>query len=133
MFIFLQNCWWKLDQHKLSFLLSILPLTRLLMLFECITHQKPAVFLLVLQVSNSIGLSINISSLEFNSYRHIKTHFDAPGASNEESLNALAAGLNRKGAAMLFYQTCGMCKNMLPFLFFVESFLINPQHKQFNK
>ncbi|XP_044505130.1 sister chromatid cohesion 1 protein 1 isoform X2 [Mangifera indica] len=37
---------------------------------------------------------------------HIKTHFDAPGASNEESLNALAAGLNRKGAAMLFYQTC---------------------------
>ncbi|XP_031274096.1 sister chromatid cohesion 1 protein 1-like [Pistacia vera] len=37
---------------------------------------------------------------------NIKTHFDAPGASKEESLNALAAGLNRKGAAMLFYQTC---------------------------
>lgn len=33
------------------------------------------------------------------------SHFEMPGAPNVESLNNLA-GLNRKAAAMLFYQTC---------------------------
>ncbi|EEF41480.1 cohesin subunit rad21, putative [Ricinus communis] len=36
----------------------------------------------------------------------MKTHFETPGAPAVESLNNLAAGMNRKGAAMLFYQTC---------------------------
>ncbi|GKV28257.1 hypothetical protein SLEP1_g37336 [Rubroshorea leprosula] len=37
---------------------------------------------------------------------HLKTHFETPGAPQVESLNHLAAGMNRKGAALLFYQTC---------------------------
>ncbi|XP_065872708.1 sister chromatid cohesion 1 protein 1 [Euphorbia lathyris] len=36
----------------------------------------------------------------------MKAHFDTPGAPSVESLNKLADGMNRKGAAMLFYQTC---------------------------
>ncbi|KDO68882.1 hypothetical protein CISIN_1g008432mg [Citrus sinensis] len=36
----------------------------------------------------------------------MKSHFEMPGAPKVESLNNLAAGLNRKAAAMLFYQTC---------------------------
>ncbi|XP_038891624.1 sister chromatid cohesion 1 protein 1 [Benincasa hispida] len=36
----------------------------------------------------------------------MKAHFDTPGAASTESLNNLAAGMNRKAAAMLFYQTC---------------------------
>ena len=39
--------------------------------------------------------------------RQMKAHFDTPGAPQVESLNNLAAGMNRKGAALLFYQTCG--------------------------
>ncbi|KAK8593187.1 hypothetical protein V6N12_045272 [Hibiscus sabdariffa] len=37
---------------------------------------------------------------------HMKTHFETPGAPRVESLQNLAAGLTRKGAAQLFYQTC---------------------------
>ncbi|XP_065633160.1 sister chromatid cohesion 1 protein 1 [Quercus suber] len=36
----------------------------------------------------------------------MKAHFDTPGAPQVESLNNLATGMNRKGAALLFYQTC---------------------------
>ncbi|PON51391.1 Rad21/Rec8-like protein [Parasponia andersonii] len=36
----------------------------------------------------------------------MKAHFDTPGAPQLESLNHLANGMNRKGAALLFYQTC---------------------------
>ncbi|XWS74777.1 hypothetical protein CRYUN_Cryun01aG0026400 [Craigia yunnanensis] len=41
-----------------------------------------------------------------NIRKHMKTHFETPGAPQVESLNNLAAGLNRKGAAQLFFQTC---------------------------
>ncbi|XVE99812.1 hypothetical protein REPUB_Repub03eG0233600 [Reevesia pubescens] len=41
-----------------------------------------------------------------NIRKHMKTHFETPGAPQAESLNNLATGLNRKGAAQLFYQTC---------------------------
>lgn len=43
-----------------------------------------------------------------NLHRHLKTHFDTPGAPQTESLNQLAYGMDRKGAAQLFYQTCGI-------------------------
>ncbi|TXG50078.1 hypothetical protein EZV62_025953 [Acer yangbiense] len=36
----------------------------------------------------------------------MKMHFETPGAPEIESLHKLAAGLKRKGAAVLFYQTC---------------------------
>ncbi|WCJ21860.1 Sister chromatid cohesion 1 protein 1 [Euphorbia peplus] len=36
----------------------------------------------------------------------MKKHFDTPGSPSLESLNKLADRMNRKGAAMLFYQTC---------------------------
>ncbi|KAL5568821.1 hypothetical protein UlMin_025396 [Ulmus minor] len=36
----------------------------------------------------------------------MKTHFDTPGAPQVESLDQLGLGMNRKGAALLFYQTC---------------------------
>ncbi|KAK3422651.1 hypothetical protein EUGRSUZ_G03083 [Eucalyptus grandis] len=36
----------------------------------------------------------------------MKEHFETPGAPKEESLNHLATGMSRKGAATLFYQTC---------------------------
>ncbi|KAL9402326.1 hypothetical protein Peur_006175 [Populus x canadensis] len=36
----------------------------------------------------------------------MKTHFETPGAPQVESLNNLAAGMNTKAAALLFYQTC---------------------------
>ncbi|KAK7847408.1 sister chromatid cohesion 1 protein 1 [Quercus suber] len=49
------------------------------------------------------GLSHNS---EVNSGRQMKAHFDTPGAPQVESLNNLATGMNRKGAALLFYQTC---------------------------
>lgn len=42
-----------------------------------------------------------------NACRQMKAHFDTPGAPRVESLNSLAIGMNRKGAALLFYQTCG--------------------------
>ncbi|KAK6227763.1 hypothetical protein SCA6_000103 [Theobroma cacao] len=41
-----------------------------------------------------------------NIRKYMKAHFETPGAPQVESLNNLAAGLNRKGAAQLFYQTC---------------------------
>ncbi|XP_022985848.1 sister chromatid cohesion 1 protein 1-like isoform X1 [Cucurbita maxima] len=42
-----------------------------------------------------------------NSIRmQMKAHFNTPGAPPAESLNNLAAGMNPKAAAMLFYQTC---------------------------
>ncbi|CAN1195478.1 Sister chromatid cohesion 1 protein 1, partial [Linum perenne] len=37
---------------------------------------------------------------------HLKDHFQSAGAPPFESLNNLAAGMNRKGAAMLFHQVC---------------------------
>ncbi|CAI0416092.1 unnamed protein product [Linum tenue] len=37
---------------------------------------------------------------------HLKTHFEGPEAPEYESLNNLATGMNRKPAALLFYQTC---------------------------
>ncbi|KAB1217653.1 Sister chromatid cohesion 1 protein 1 [Morella rubra] len=43
----------------------------------------------------------------------MKAHFDTPGAPQAESLNTLALGMNRKGAALLFYQTCGILPPML--------------------
>ncbi|XP_021904051.1 sister chromatid cohesion 1 protein 1 [Carica papaya] len=36
----------------------------------------------------------------------MKAHFETPGTAQVESLNKLAAGMNRKAAAQLFYQTC---------------------------
>ncbi|GMN41244.1 hypothetical protein TIFTF001_010463 [Ficus carica] len=36
----------------------------------------------------------------------LKAHFDTPGAPQVESLDNLAIGMNRKGAAQFFYQTC---------------------------
>ncbi|EOY17702.1 Rad21/Rec8-like family protein, putative [Theobroma cacao] len=41
-----------------------------------------------------------------NIRKYMKAHFETPGAPQVESLNNLAARLNRKGAAQLFYQTC---------------------------
>lgn len=41
-------------------------------------------------------------------YRQLKAHFDTPGSAQTESLDQLALGLDRKKAACLFYQTCGM-------------------------
>ncbi|KAB2084658.1 hypothetical protein ERO13_A05G331501v2 [Gossypium hirsutum] len=41
-----------------------------------------------------------------NIKKHMKTHFETPGAPQVESLQNLAAGLNKKGAAQLFYRTC---------------------------
>ncbi|XVF84060.1 hypothetical protein PTKIN_Ptkin16aG0544400 [Pterospermum kingtungense] len=41
-----------------------------------------------------------------NIRKHMKTHFETPGAPQVESLHDLAAGLNKKGAAQLFYQIC---------------------------
>lgn len=43
----------------------------------------------------------------------MKAHFDTPGVPQVESLNNLAAGMNRKGSALLFYQTCGTHPSML--------------------
>lgn len=37
----------------------------------------------------------------------MKSFFETPGGPQVESLNKLTAGLNRRAAAMLFYQTCG--------------------------
>ncbi|XP_026457107.1 sister chromatid cohesion 1 protein 1-like isoform X2 [Papaver somniferum] len=37
--------------------------------------------------------------------KHLKTHFEAPGAFQVESLNDLAEGANRSKASQLFYQT----------------------------
>lgn len=45
--------------------------------------------------------------------RQLKTHFETPGNANVQSLLELASGMNRKGAARLFYQTCGMCTTLL--------------------
>ncbi|KAJ4827901.1 hypothetical protein Tsubulata_021761 [Turnera subulata] len=36
----------------------------------------------------------------------MKQHFETPGATQVESLDSLAAGMNKKGAALLFYQIC---------------------------
>ncbi|KAF3433361.1 hypothetical protein FNV43_RR24463 [Rhamnella rubrinervis] len=36
----------------------------------------------------------------------MKAHFDTPGAPQVESFNNLATGMNRRGAALFFYQTC---------------------------
>lgn len=38
----------------------------------------------------------------------MRAHFDTPGAPQFESLDILAAGMTRKSAAQLFYQTCGI-------------------------
>ncbi|PIA34542.1 hypothetical protein AQUCO_03700076v1 [Aquilegia coerulea] len=38
--------------------------------------------------------------------KHLKTHFDTPGNPAIESLDHLTSGMNRKRAALLFYQTC---------------------------
>ncbi|PRQ32733.1 putative rad21/Rec8-like protein [Rosa chinensis] len=38
--------------------------------------------------------------------KELKSHFEIPGGPQVESLNYLTAGMNRRGAALLFYQTC---------------------------
>ncbi|KAK9930269.1 hypothetical protein M0R45_027312 [Rubus argutus] len=38
--------------------------------------------------------------------KELKSYFEAPGGPEVESLDRLTAGMNRKGAALLFYQTC---------------------------
>ncbi|PRQ20714.1 putative rad21/Rec8-like protein [Rosa chinensis] len=38
--------------------------------------------------------------------KELKSHFEIPGGPQVESLNDLTAGMNRRGAALLFYQTC---------------------------
>ncbi|RZS11645.1 hypothetical protein BHM03_00043002 [Ensete ventricosum] len=49
--------------------------------------------------------------------RHLKLHFDTPGAPQSESLNQLAFGMNKRKAAQLFYQTCAVyLYSLLPFL-----------------
>lgn len=52
----------------------------------------------------------------------MKSHFEMPGAPKVESLNNLTAGLNRKAAAMLFYQTCG-----------IDTFYVSPRRPFFLK
>ncbi|MED6221636.1 hypothetical protein PIB30_056736 [Stylosanthes scabra] len=37
---------------------------------------------------------------------HLRAHFSTPGAPHAESLDILAAGMDRKKAALLFYSTC---------------------------
>ncbi|KAI4382872.1 hypothetical protein MLD38_008776 [Melastoma candidum] len=39
-------------------------------------------------------------------HSQMKAHFDSPGGPPSESLNHLTTGMTRKGAALLFYQTC---------------------------
>ncbi|XP_021296035.1 sister chromatid cohesion 1 protein 1 [Herrania umbratica] len=48
----------------------------------------------------------DIMTENIRKYLYMKAHFETPGAPQVESLNNLAAGLTRKGAAQLFYQTC---------------------------
>lgn len=44
-------------------------------------------------------------------------HFDTPESPKVLSLNQLASGMNRKRAACLFYQTCGInSSSQVPFL-----------------
>ena len=47
-------------------------------------------------------------TLELNSCRYLKLHFESPGAPQSESLNHLADGMTAPKAARLFYQACGM-------------------------
>jgi cohesin complex subunit SCC1 len=42
------------------------------------------------------------------SCRHLKLHFDTPGAPQSESLSQLAYGMTPAKAARLFYQMSGM-------------------------
>ncbi|XP_054804484.1 sister chromatid cohesion 1 protein 1 [Prosopis cineraria] len=66
--------------------------------------------LLVETVRTQTQVQVNIKNALDNmtdSIRtHIKAHFDTPGAPQIESLHVLAAGMTRKSAALLFYQTC---------------------------
>ncbi|XVE69471.1 hypothetical protein DITRI_Ditri09bG0154700 [Diplodiscus trichospermus] len=65
-----------------------------------------------------------------NIRNYMKTHFETPGAPQVESLNNLAAGLNRKGASQLFYQICGMETYDLYFLCLsTETSTISIRHK----
>jgi hypothetical protein len=47
-------------------------------------------------------------TLDLNSCRHLKLHFDGPSAPQSESLSHLTVGMNTAQAARLFYQACGM-------------------------
>ncbi|KAM7275759.1 hypothetical protein ACFE04_017625 [Oxalis oulophora] len=52
------------------------------------------------------NISQPIDKITHSIRTHLKNHFETPGAPPKESLNNLAAGMNKKGAALLFYQTC---------------------------
>ncbi|RYQ99999.1 hypothetical protein Ahy_B07g088049 [Arachis hypogaea] len=51
-------------------------------------------------------VTITTISLLLNVNRHLRAHFSTSGAPHAESLNILAAGMDRKKAALLFYSTC---------------------------
>ncbi|KAF8397227.1 hypothetical protein HHK36_016137 [Tetracentron sinense] len=58
-------------------------------------------------------ISHSIDKITDSIRKHLKTHFDTPGAPQLESLNQLATGMNRKKASQLFYQTCVLASHDL--------------------
>lgn len=46
--------------------------------------------------------------IDFECYSQLKAHFSTRGVPESESLEVLAAGMTKKSAAQLFYQTCGI-------------------------
>ena len=57
-------------------------------------------------------MHIHYLMLELYSCRHLKLHFDSPGALQSESLSLLASGMTTARAARLFYEMTGMCSSI---------------------
>ncbi|CAI0377966.1 unnamed protein product [Linum tenue] len=58
------------------------------------------------QTQPLINTSEPLDAMTEDIRKHLKTHFEWPKAPKHESLNNLATGMDRKRAALFFYQTC---------------------------
>ncbi|CAL1387696.1 unnamed protein product [Linum trigynum] len=58
------------------------------------------------QTQPPINTSEPLDAMTEDIRKHLKTHFEGPKAPKHESLNNLATGMDRKRAALFFYQTC---------------------------
>ncbi|KAI9114435.1 hypothetical protein K1719_014663 [Acacia pycnantha] len=58
------------------------------------------------QTQTQVNIKDPMDNITDSIRTHIKAHFDTAGAPQVESLDVLAAGMTRKSAALLFYQTC---------------------------
>lgn len=84
------------------------PMTRLLILLEAYDSSERCWTFLHPEVNFQLFDQLRCPIFNLDGYRQMKSHFENWGSWRRITEQANCAGLNRKAAAMLFYQTCGI-------------------------